>query len=44
MEGLSKKTKGLMDMDYGVVIAGVGSIRGVHGNRKNTVKKNKEKV
>ena len=36
MEGLSKKEKGLMDMDNSVVIAGreVG-IRGLNGNGKN---------
>ena len=28
MEGLSKKEKGLMDMDYGVVIAGEGVHKG----------------
>ena len=39
MEGLSKKEKGLMDMDNSVVIAGreVG-IRGLNGNGKNTIK------
>ena len=33
MEGLSKKEKGLMDMDNGVVIAG-----GRGGGRKGTIK------
>ena len=32
MEGLSKKAKGLMDMDNGVLIA--GAIRGLKGNGK----------
>ena len=41
MGGLSKKGKGLMDMDNSVVIAGgggEGSIRGLKGNGKNTLK------
>ena len=38
VEGLSKKQKGLMDMDNSVVIAGGGGIRGLKGNRKNTIK------
>ena len=40
VEVLSKKEKGLMDMDNSVVILGgrgVG-IRGLNGNRKNTIK------
>ena len=39
MEGLSKKEKGLMDVDNSVVIAGgEGGIRGLNGNGKNTIK------
>ena len=39
MEGLSKKKKGLMDMDNSVVIAvGEAGVRGLNGNRKNTRK------
>ena len=38
VEGLSKQEKGLMDMDNSVVIAGEGSIRGLNGNRKTTIK------
>ena len=40
MEGLSKKGKGLMDMDHSVVIAGGRwlVIRGLNGNgKKNTI-------
>ena len=33
MEGLSKKEKGLMDMDNSVVMAG-GNVRGLNGNGK----------
>ena len=36
-EGLSKKEKGLMDMDNSVVIG--GGHRGLNGNEKNTIKK-----
>ena len=32
-----------MDMDNNVLIAGGRSIRGTNGNRKNTIKKEKEK-
>ena len=38
MEGLTKKEKGLMEVDNSVVSAGVG-IRGLKGNGKNTIKK-----
>ena len=41
MKGLSKKEKGLMDMDNSVVTAGgggVGRIRGLKNNGKNTIK------
>ena len=39
VEGLSKKKKGLMDMDNMVVIAvGEGGIRGLGSNEKNTIK------
>ena len=39
MEGLSKKEKGLMDVDNSVVIAGgEGGIRGLNVNGKNTIK------
>ena len=39
MEVLSKKEKGLMDMDNSIVIAGDGgSIRRLNGNGKNTIK------
>ena len=34
MEGLSKKEKGLMDMDSRVVIVGGGGIKGINGNGK----------
>ena len=34
MEGLSKKEKGLMDMDNSVVTVGGGGIRGLNGNGK----------
>ena len=34
MEGLSKKEKGLMDMDNSVVIAGGGGIKGLKDNVK----------
>ena len=38
MEGLSKKEKGLMEMNNSVVIAGVGDvIRGLNENGKNTI-------
>ena len=44
MEGLSKKEKGLMDMDNRVVIAGGGGVRGLNSNGKNTIEiKFKEK-
>ena len=43
VEESSKKEKGFMDMDNNVVIAGGRSIRGTNGNRKNTIKKEKEK-
>ena len=36
MEGLSKKEKGLMDMDNSVGTIG-GGIRGLNGNENNTV-------
>ena len=36
MEGLSKKEKGLMDMDSSVVMKGI--IGGLNGNGKNTMK------
>ena len=39
MVGLSKKVKGLMDMDSSVVIAGGGAIRGINGNGKKYFKK-----
>ena len=40
VEGLSKKEKGLMDVDNCVVIAGEeGGIRGLNGNGKNSTKK-----
>ena len=40
--GLSKKEKGLMDMDNSVVIAGA-DIRGLNGNgKKNTIKKKRK--
>ena len=39
VEGLSKVGKGLMDTDNRVVIAGgEGSVRGLNGNGKNTIK------
>ena len=38
MEGLSKKERGLMDMDNSVAIVGGGGIRGLNGNGKNTIK------
>ena len=40
MAGLSKKEKGLMDMDNSVVIAGgLGDLRGLNGNGiKSTIK------
>ena len=34
VEGLSKKEKGVMDMDNGVVIAGGGDKRRLNGNGK----------
>ena len=37
MEGLSKKEKGLMGRDNRLLIAGVGCIRGLNGNGKNTI-------
>ena len=39
MEGLSKKEKGLMDMDNSVGIVGGGGLRGLNGNGKNSIKK-----
>ena len=42
MEGLSKKEKGLMDMDNSVVIAG-GDIRGLNSNGKIQYKLFKKK-
>ena len=37
---MSKKVKGLMDVDNSVVIAGEeGGIRGLNGNGKNSTKK-----
>ena len=40
MEGLSKKEKGVMDMDNSVVIMGWGrSIRELNDNGKNIIKK-----
>ena len=39
VEGSSEKEKGLVDMDNSVAIAGWGGgIRGINGNRKNTIK------
>ena len=39
MKGLSKKEKGLMDVDNSVVTAGgEESIRGLNGNGKNTIR------
>ena len=38
-EGLSKKEKGLMDMDNGVVTGGEG-VRRLNGNGKNTIRIN----
>ena len=39
MEGLSKKEKGLMDMDNSMVIpSGERGIRELKGNGKNTIK------
>ena len=38
MEGLSKKEKGLMGRDNRLLIAGVGCIRGLNGNRKYIIK------
>ena len=40
MEGLSKKGKGLMDMDKSVVIMEGRDIRGINGDGKNTIKIN----
>ena len=37
MEGLSKKEKGLMDMDNSVVAAGGGGYRRLNGNGKNII-------
>ena len=38
MGALSKKEKGLMDMDNGVVIVGrEEAVRGLNGNGKNTI-------
>ena len=37
MEGLSKKEKGLTDMDNNMVIAGGGGIRELNGNGKNII-------
>ena len=39
MKGLSKKEKGLMDVDNSVATAGgEGDIRGLNGNGKNTIR------
>ena len=38
VEGWSKKEKGLVDMDSRVVTAGGGGIRGLDGNKNNTIK------
>ena len=38
MKGLGKKEKGLMDMDECGDCCGGGSIRGLNGNGKNTIK------
>ena len=43
MEELSKKEKGLMDMDNSVVISREQGIKGLNGNGKNTTKFKKEK-
>ena len=46
VEQLSKIARGLMDMDTSVVIAGgagKGSIRGLNGNGKNTIKTKSKK-
>ena len=40
MEGLSKKEKGLMNMDNNVMIAGGRGIGGINANGKNTIKIN----
>ena len=41
MEEWRQKEKGFMDMDNSVVTVrlGEGDIRGINGNRKNTIKK-----
>ena len=39
VEGLSKKEKGLMDMDNSVVIIGGGDCKGAKWSWKNTIKK-----
>ena len=38
VEGLSKKEKGLMDIDSSVVIVGGGGIRGLNGDGQKTIK------
>ena len=38
VEGLSKKDKGLMDVDNCVGMAGGGDKRGLNDNGKNTIK------
>ena len=38
VEGLSKKEKGLVDMDNDVVVVGGGSISRLNCNRENTIK------
>ena len=38
VEGLSKKEKGLMDMDNSVVVAGGGGIRELNGDGKKYYK------
>ena len=38
MEGLSKKEKGLVDMDNKVMIAGGRGYRGLNGNGKNIIR------
>ena len=45
VKGMSKKEKGLMDMDKSMVIVGgrVGSLEGLNGNGENTIKKTREK-
>ena len=42
-EGLSKKERGLMDIDNSFIIAG-GNVRMINGNGKNTMKNCKKKI